>query len=120
MSYSRADRVAKLIKEELSKIIRNEIKDPRIKGIYSITKVELSKDYRHANVYVSVMGNEEEQDEFFEGLEKAKGYIKKLIGGRIRLRYTPDLIFKQDESIEHGVKISTILKRIKEGDESQA
>ncbi len=117
MTYSRADRVARLMKEELSKIIRNEIKDPRIKGIYSITKVELSNDLRHASVYISVMGNEEEKALFFKGLEKARGFIRKMIGGRIRLRHTPEIVFKADDSIEHGVKISTLLKQIREGNE---
>ena len=89
-----------------------EVKDPRI-GFVSVTDVEVSGDLRHAKVYVSVYGSEKEREESMEGLEKATGYIRKLLGERITVYHTPELLFRYDNSIEYGAHISELLDKVK-------
>lgn len=99
-------------------MILEEIKDPRIKGMVSITEINVTKDLRYAKVYISIYGNEEEKKETIEGLKSASGYIRHEIGKRIKMRYTPEISFELDKSIEYGVHISEVLKELKnqEGD----
>ena len=111
MSDQRIDRISSEMQKELSDIIQNHLKDPRITGMLSITKVIVTKDLRYAKVYVSVLGGSS-PEETLEGLESSKGFIRKEIGKRISLRYTPEIIFELDHSIEYGVHISSILKKI--------
>lgn len=107
----RVHKVAEQMKKEIASIIEHQTKDPRI-GFITITNVELSNDLRHAKVYFSSLGNDEEQKRSLEGLEKAKGFIRKEVAQRINLRYVPEILFRIDSSIEHGVKISKILSQI--------
>jgi len=117
MSYQRARRVAEEIKKEISDIIMTEIKDPRITGLISVTSVRVSDDIRHAKVFVSIYGcDETEKEETFATLKNASGYVRREIGNRIRLRYTPEIMFLLDESIEHGINISKLLKEVGLGD----
>lgn len=113
MSGQRERKVAEFLKEEVSQIIRREVKDPRI-GFVSITDVEVSGDLRHAKVFVSVYGDETEKEETMAGLEKATGFIRKLVGERITTYHTPKIIFRYDDSIEHGVHISNLIKEVRE------
>ncbi|HKL75734.1 MAG TPA: 30S ribosome-binding factor RbfA [Halanaerobiales bacterium] len=115
MSGQRERKVAEFLKEEVSQIIRREVKDPRI-GFVSITDVEVSGDLRHAKVFVSVYGDETEKEETMAGLEKATGFIRKLVGERITTYHTPKIIFRYDDSIEHGVYISNLIKEVREED----
>src|SRR6056297_2103561 len=115
MSGQRERKVAEFLKEEVSEIIRREVKDPRI-GFVSITDVEVSGDLRHAKVFVSVYGDETEKEETMAGLEKATGFIRKLVGERITTYHTPKIIFRYDDSIEHGVYISNLIKEVREED----
>lgn len=119
MQY-RSHRLSEELKREISKMILEEIKDPRIKAMVSITDIEVTKDLRYAKVYVSIYGGEEEKRETFEGLKSAAGYIRHEIGRRIKMRYTPEIIFELDHSIEYGAKISEILKELnkQEGDDN--
>ena len=113
MSGQRERKVAEFLKEEVSQIIRREVKDPRI-GFVSITDVEVSGDLRHAKVFVSVYGDETEKEETMAGLEKATSFIRKLVGERITTYHTPKIIFRYDDSIEHGVHISNLIKEVRE------
>jgi len=117
MQY-RNSRLSEEMKREISKMILEEIKDPRIKAMVSITDIEVTKDLRYAKVYVSIYGSEEDKQETFEGLKNAAGYIRHEIGRRIKMRYTPEIIFELDRSIEYGAYISEILKELnkQEGD----
>lgn len=115
MSGQRERRVGELLKEEISQIIRREVKDPRI-GFVSITDVEVSGDLRHAKVFVSVYGDDQEKEETMAGLEKATGFIRKLVGERITTYHTPEIIFRYDDSIEHGVYISKLIKDVRKED----
>lgn len=117
-SKKRIRRLGELLKEEISKIIRKEVKDPRI-GFVSLTDVEVSGDLRHAKVYVSVYGNDKEKKDTMEGLKQANGFIRKLVGERIKTYHTPEIIFKYDDSIEHGVYISKLIEKVREEDENR-
>lgn len=116
MAKQRAERLAELIKKEISDIIFKEVKDPRI-GFVSITGVEVSGDLRHANVYVSVYGSEEERKATLKGLEKANGFIRKLLGERITVYHTPELLFHYDSSLEYASYISKLLDKVKSKDD---
>ncbi|MGM0414273.1 MAG: 30S ribosome-binding factor RbfA [Bacillota bacterium] len=113
MSRNRKRRLSELLKEEISDIILKEVKDPRI-GFVSVNDVELSGDLRHAKVFVSVIGDQTERDDTMDGLKKATGFIRKLLGERITVYHTPELVFKYDDSIEHGIHISNLIKEVRE------
>ena len=109
---NRQDRINEEAKKEISAIMR-ELKDPRINaGLSSVVKVDVTKDLRWCKVYVSVMGDEAAQKDTIEGLKSASGFIRKEIANRLGLRYTPEMIFELDKSIEHGARINEILKGI--------
>lgn len=93
-------------------MLLHEIRDPRI-GFVTLTSIKLSDDLRNAKVFVSVLG-ENKKDTALEGLNSASNYIRKEIGKRIRIRYTPELVFKIDESIEQSMRINRILEELKE------
>jgi len=116
MTNKRAVRVGELLKEEISQIILREMKDPRI-AFVSVTDVDVSGDLRHAKVFISVFGTDKEKEETMEGLKKARGYIRKLVGERIKIHHTPEIIFRYDDSIEQGVHISEIINDLKKNGE---
>ena len=112
MSVNRNIRISEEIKREVSDIIQNELKDPRVTGLISVTKATVTNDMRYAKVYVSIMASPDEQKSILQGLKNAAGFIRKEVGQRINIRYTPEIIFELDNSIEYGIKISKILKQI--------
>ena len=112
MSRVRNSRVGEQMKKELSQIIQQEIKDPRI-GFVTVTGVGVTGDLQEAKVYISVMGNDEQKENSVKALQRAKGFVRSEMGKRIQLRHTPDLLFKIDESIEYGSKIENLLNDIK-------
>jgi ribosome-binding factor A len=93
---------------EISLIIQRELKDPRL-GFVSISGVELSDDLRFARVFVSILGAEGARRASLEGLESAKGYIRKHLGERIKLRFLPEIVFKEDRSFERGERIDRLI-----------
>src|SRR5215469_6751874 len=100
----RQDQLGDQIAEDLSDLIRTRMKDPRV-GFASITDVELSADLRHARVFVSVLGSAEEQHATLKALEHAVGFLRHELAQRLNIRYTPEIVFKQDRSIERGTRI---------------
>ena len=102
-------------------MIRDDLKDPRVKGLISITAVEVTNDLRYARVYVSTLADPEESKSILQGLEKAGGYLRTELAKRLQIRYTPELIFKHDTSIEYGSKINKIIAgfNLDKGDESR-
>lgn len=116
MGNYRPRRVAELIKKEVSQMLQQEIKDPRI-GFVTITDVEVSEDLRHAKVFVSVLDADETKEETMEGLENAVGYVRRELGQRIRLRHTPEILFRYDDSIKRGARIFEILKDLDQDEE---
>jgi ribosome-binding factor A len=109
---SRRDRVTEAIRKEISIILHDELKDPRL-GFVTITGVELSSDLRRALIFFSVFGKEEDYKKTKEALDSALGFIRKIIAERINLRFAPEIVFKEDRSIEHSVRIQEILEEIK-------
>lgn len=117
MTEHRALQLGEQLKREISDIIRNEMKDPRI-GFVSIVDVEVSKDLRHAKVFFSVLGDENEKEATLAGLENATGFVRTTLGKRLRLRHIPEIDFRLDDSIERGARIAEILRELGvEGDE---
>ncbi len=112
MTRLRPERVQEALRQEISRVALEEIKDPRI-GFLTITKVDLTKDLRYAKVYFSVLGGAKEKALALKGLNSAKGYIKGMVADRISLRLVPEISFRIDESIEHTEEIYDLLKRIK-------
>lgn len=107
----RIDRVGALIQKELSYIILRSLKDPRVK-FCTVTQVEVSLDLKYADVKVSVIGDKQQKQGVMAGLKSAAGYLRREVGGRIDLRYAPELRFKLDESIDHLMKLDRLLKQV--------
>mgnify|MGYP000182478225 CR=1 FL=1 len=119
MAYYRINRISEEIRKEISEIIRYDVKDPRISELASIVKVEVTGDLRYAKIYVSVLGNEEDRKNTLEGLKKASGYIRRELGNRLDIRYTPELQFVSDHSIEYSVEISRKINELNLGQEGK-
>ncbi len=116
MGTRRQERVGELIREEISELLRREVRDPRLTGFISVTEVVTSPDLRHAKVYVSIMGTEEEKIQVEKGLAAASGFIRKNLGERLSLRYTPELSFHRDDSIERGSHLLQLIKEVTPND----
>jgi ribosome-binding factor A len=115
----RLARLRELFKQEISTILQREMKDPRI-GFVSVTDVELSQDLRHAKVFVSILGDEGAKAKTMAALSSAQGFIRTELGRRIRLRYIPQVHIKLDESIERGVRVQHLLRRVAEAKGEEA
>ena len=106
-----------MMKDELTLLINRELKDPRIPSV-SVTNVEITRDAKQATIYISIMAlNQTSKDpelmqSCLEGLEKAKGFIKKNISHIMQLRYVPDLIFKEDKGLENTLRVHELLKQL--------
>lgn len=110
MSYKRAERVGDLLREEISKLILEEVRDPRI-GSPTITRVKVTDDLRFARVYFSA--GMSEGGRTLEGLRSAAPFLRGELGRRLRLRRVPELHFLVDESLEHSLHIHALLKQLK-------
>lgn len=111
MAKHRASRLGESLKEEISQMIREELKDPRI-GFVTVTSVEVAEDLGHAKVFVSVLGDSQQSKDSLTALNRAAGFVRSEIGKRIRLRYVPEIVFKYDASIEHGAHIVELLREV--------
>lgn len=115
MASNRRGRINDELRRELSDLIRN-LKDPRVQGLISVTRVEATTDLRYATVYISVLEKEKSAG-VLKGLKSAAGYLRRELGASMQLRYTPELIFVEDTSIEKGARIFDILSRLEREDE---
>lgn len=113
MVKHRSGRINEEIKREISDIIQNNIRDPRVTAMVSVTKVDVTKDLRYAKVFVSIFGSDEAKTNTFNALKSSAGFIRKEIGHRVNLRFTPELTIELDTSIEHGMHIDALLHQIK-------
>lgn len=111
MDYPRSIRLAEFLKEAISELIQQDLKDPRI-GFVTITNVEVTRDLKNATIFFSILGKKKEIEKTFLGLENAKGHIRKRLGEELRLKFIPRLIFKLDSSIEATTRISKIINKI--------
>lgn len=112
MSVDRTSKLSEQMKKEISNIIQNEIKDPRIPMLTSVINVEVTKDLRYAKVFISVFGDDDKKVKCIEGLKSAAGYIRKEVGNRMKIRYIPEMLFELDKSIEYGLHIDRVLKEM--------
>lgn len=119
MNTKRLKRISEEIKKIVSDLLREGLKDPRISMMTSITEVEVTTDLRYAKIYVSVLGNDEEREATLIGLKNATSYVRKEIGSRLKIRYTPEPVFYLDKSIEKGIHISQILNKIKQKEDNR-
>lgn len=113
----RAERVAELIKQEISKLLQKGLKDPRI-GFVTVTGVEVSKDLRNSKVYFSVLGDEKAKADSMAGLNAANGFIRRELGKHLHLSHTPEIVFKFDKSVEYGAHINQLLHQLKSDERS--
>ena len=109
------------VQKELSTIIRNEIKDPRIHPMTSVMAVEVAPDLKTCRAYISVLGDQKAQEDTIKGLQSAEGYIRRELARTINMRNTPEIRFIMDQSIEYGVnmtkKINDLTRDLKSEDE---
>ena len=98
----RIERLNSLFRQEISELLRRQVKDPRLSHLITITDVSTSPDLRHAKVFISRIGNEEERKETLSVLVAASGFFRNALAKRLKLRYIPELSFQQDDSIERG------------------
>ncbi len=118
-------RINSEVLKELSIIIRNEIKDPRINPMTSVVAVEVAPDLKTCKAYISVLGDEESQKNTIKGLKSAEGYIRHQLATSVNLRNTPEITFILDQSIEYGIKMSKLIDEVnadlgEESDEENA
>ena len=110
---SRAEKVAEEIRREVSLIVQEDLRDPRL-GFVTITRTELTPDLRFARIFFSVYGDESQWKFTQEGLDHAAGFIRRLIGERLGLRYVPEIAFNKDHSSEYSILIEQQIEKIKE------
>lgn len=108
----RTERVNELLREEISELLRRQVKDPRVSGLVTVTAVEVTADLEHARVFVSVLGSEEEWSETFRALDSAAPFLRRRLGRRLTLRHTPELIFQRDDSLERGAHLLALLDEV--------
>ncbi|MDD6324546.1 MAG: 30S ribosome-binding factor RbfA [Lachnospiraceae bacterium] len=107
------------VQKELSVIIQNEIKDPRIAPMTSVVAVEVAPDLKTCKAYISVLGNEEAAQNTLAGLKSAEGYIRRQLARTVNLRNTPEIRFILDQSIEYGVTMTKLIDDVRKRDEEE-
>jgi ribosome-binding factor A len=112
--HHRSDRVAEAIREEVATFLAEDVKDPRVSGLVTVTGCEVTRDLRHAKVFVSVMGTDSERAATFEGLDSVATHLRARVGRALSLRLAPAITFKADESIARAARIEDLLAQIKD------
>lgn len=110
----RTERVNEVLREELSNLLREELNDPRIGGIVSITRVDVSPDLRRATAYVSVLGSEAERESTMRALAHARPFVRRELSSRLTLRTTPDVAFAVDTSMERAQEMTDLMRKTAE------
>lgn len=113
---ARLNRVNEELKKEISRIFTFELKNSKVTGLLSVTKVKITPDFKYAKVYVSIL-NSKSIGKTMEGLKESSGFIRSQIAKNINLRVTPELTFEVDDSLEYGAKIDSILRELNNKDE---
>ena len=111
MSYQRIDRISEQVRREVDRIIREDVSDPRVRGTFSITRADVTRDLRFAKIYVSVL-EEANREPMMAALRKAAGFIRRELGHSMIIRYAPELIFEEDQNIAYGIHIASVLKQV--------
>lgn len=112
MAVQRTDRLNSLLKEVISEVIRKDVRNPHVTELVTVTRVQITKDLRHAKVYISVIGSEQEKAETIAALTSAAGFIAVNSSQKVTMRYFPELVFKLDDSVEKHMRIEELLGKI--------
>ena len=108
----RIERVNTLIRKELSELIQYQLRDPRLSEFITVTDVETTADLKYSKVFVSSIGGEQEKEKILRVLNSASGFLRSELAGKLQMRYTPELSFHWDNSIEHGDRILRLLDQV--------
>ena len=114
MKGVRRERLGDMIRQEIASSLIHTVKDPRIQGFITVTKVEMTADLKLAHVYISIFGGGHDPHKILQGLKNAAGFLKAQIGKSVNLRYIPDLKFELDTSLDYGDRIDQLLKKTKQ------
>jgi ribosome-binding factor A len=114
----RIERVNSLIRQEISDLLQRQVKDPRLGDFIAVTEVVTSPDLKFAKVFVSRIGNEKEKEEVLSVLTSASGFFRRELAKRLKLRYTPELSFQWDDSIERGDHLLQLIDKVTRGNSS--
>ncbi len=114
MTKNRVDRLNSLLKEVISEVIRQDVKNPHIHGFLTVTAVSITKDLHYAKVHISIIGSEQEKQETMKALQSAAKFIAVNASKKVVMRYFPDLQFKLDEGVEQQMRVEELLKEITE------
>ena len=101
------------MREEIATFLANDVKDPRIMGLVTVTAVEVTRDLRHAKVFVSVLGSDSQRAATFDGLAGVAAHLRGRVGRALRLRVAPEIEFRNDESVAHAAKIEQLLAQVR-------
>jgi ribosome-binding factor A len=101
------------MREEIATFLANDVKDPRVTGLVTVTAVEVTRDLRHAKVFVSVLGSDSQRAATFDGLDGVAAHLRGRVGRALRLRVAPEIEFRNDESIAHAAKIEQLLAQVR-------
>jgi ribosome-binding factor A len=111
--HQRSDRVAAAVREEIANFLAEGVKDPRVTALVTVTGVEMTRDLRHAKVFVSIMGEESQRASTIEGLQSVQGFLRSRLARALSLRVAPDVHFVMDESVARAARIETLLNQIR-------
>ena len=117
MSYQRIDRISEQVRREVDRIIRESLSDPRIRGTFSVTRAEVTRDLRDAKIYLSIL-EEADRAPMMAALKKAAGFVRHELGQSMIIRYAPEILFELDNNIEYGIHIATVLKQVRPEEET--
>jgi len=121
--HQRSDRVAAAVREEIANFLAEGVKDPRVTALVTVTGVEMTRDLRHAKVFVSIMGEDSQRASTIEGLQSVQGFLRSRLARSLSLRVAPDVHFVMDESVARAARIETLLNQIRttsSGDDADA
>ena len=112
----RNDRVAEAIREEVATFLAEDVKDPRIVGLVTVTGADVTPDLRQAKVFVSILGTDEERATTMEGLASVAAHLRSRVGRSLRLRLAPEITFRVDQTVAHAARIESLLAQVKRGE----
>ena len=109
--YNRIDRLNEEFRREVDRVIREDVRDPRVAGTFSVTRVEVTRDLRYAKVHVSVL-EAERRAPLISALKNAAGFVRREVGRRVQLHFTPELLFELDTNIEYGARMASLIDSV--------
>jgi ribosome-binding factor A len=109
----RTERLNHLLRQEITDLLQREAKDPRLSAMVSVTRVSVSSDLRYAKVFISVLGTEEEKKRVLAGLHAASGFLRRELSGRLSIRYTPELSFFYDDTMEQAGRVIQLIDEVR-------